>query len=70
MINLSGRLVWNNEGLASALKISPEDVGEYYTDGRCISIIRERRIAVELVKGKLAKSEGAAYDPMNPEGWK
>jgi hypothetical protein len=50
MVNPSGRLDWNIEELASALKISPKDVKEYFTDGRPISFITERRIAIEIIK--------------------
>ena len=67
MVKPSGSLDWNIEKLASALKISPEDVKEYFTDGRRVSFITERRIAIEAIKGRLAKSEGAAYDLIDPE---
>ena len=70
MVNPSGRLNWNVDELAIALKISPQDVQEYFTDGRRISFITERRIALEVLKGKLATSEGAAYDLIDIEGQK
>ena len=34
----------------------------YFTDGRRVSFILERRLAYEVLKGTLAPSEGAGYD--------
>jgi hypothetical protein len=70
MAEPSGKLDWNISELSIALKISPEDVKEYFTDGRRISFITERRIAREVLRGSLAKSEGAAYDLVDPQGRK
>lgn len=70
MVAPSGKLSWNINELASALRISADDVREYFTDGRRISFVTERRIAHEIIKGTLAKSEGAAYDLIDPEGRK
>ncbi len=53
---------WDIDDLSNALKIHPEDVNAYFTDGRRISFILERRIAREYIKGILATSEGADYD--------
>ena len=58
----AGRLTWDLSAIAAALKILPEDVREYFTDGRRVSFILERRIAREVLKGQLAESEGADYD--------
>ncbi len=62
-------LEWDVDALASALKISNEDVIEYFTDGRRVSFIVERRLRDEL-KWELASSEGAGYDLISPQGQK
>jgi hypothetical protein len=66
----NGNLTWDIKEIALALKISPEDVREYFTDGRRVSFILERRIAREILKGHLAPSEGAGFDLIDPEGGK
>ena len=65
-----GTLSWNLPELAKALHIGEADVREYFTDGRRISFLLERRIAHEVVKGRLAPSEGAGYDLMDSNGHK
>lgn len=65
-----GTLTWDIEEIASALKISSRDVREYFTDGRRVSFLLERRIAREVVKGTLAPSEGAGFDIVDPRGGK
>lgn len=66
----SGILRWDLSSVASALQVRPEDVCEYFTDGRRVSFLLERRIAREVVKGTLAPSEGAGFDLIDPEGQK
>lgn len=65
-----GMLSWNLAELAKALHVEESDVREYFTDGRRISFIIERRIAHEVIQGKLAPSEGAGYDVLDPQGGK
>lgn len=65
-----GTLSWNLAELAKALHVKESDVREYFTDGRRISFIIERRIAHEVIQGKLAPSEGAGYDVLDPQGRK
>lgn len=65
-----GTLSWNLPELAKALHIGETDVREYFTDGRRVSFLLERRIAHEVVKGRLAPSEGAGYDLIDPAGQK
>lgn len=65
-----GILTWNVEELAKALKISIQDVREYFTDGRRVSFIIERRVSKEIMKGKLASSEGAGFDLFDVAGGK
>ena len=64
----SGRLTWDLEAVAKALKIQPDDVREYFTDGRRVSFILERRIAREVLRGQVAESEGADHDVLDAEG--
>ena len=64
----NGILSWNVHEIAMALKIRPEDVREYFTDGRRVSFIVERRLAREVLKGELAPTEGAGYDIIDSHG--
>ena len=70
MGNAHGSLSWNLAEIAKALKISPEAVHEYFTDGRRVSFILERRIATEVLNATLAHSEGAGYDLIDSSGAK
>ena len=63
-------LSWNLELLAQAMQVSSDEVRQYFTDGRRVSFVLERRISREIVKGELAKSEGAAWDLIDLEGGK
>ena len=65
-----GTLSWDLPKLAAALHVGEGDVREHFTDGRRVSFLLERRIAYEVVKGKLAPSEGAGFDLLDPEGRK
>lgn len=64
----SGILIWDLKNLSDSLKIKESDVKLYFTDGRRVSFLLERRICNEVIKGKLATSEGAGYDLVDPEG--
>jgi hypothetical protein len=62
-------LAWNIEELANALKVDAKRVREYFTDGRRVAFLIERRIARE--EGfRLAPSEGASFDLMDGQGGK
>jgi hypothetical protein len=61
---------WDIDEVSKALKIHPMDVRAYFTDGRRISFILERRIAREVLHGKIATSEGADYDIVDEFGQK
>ncbi len=63
-------LTWDAKELAKALKIKEEDVKLYFTDGRRVSFLLERRIAYEVIGGKIAGSEGAGYDVIDKDGGK
>jgi hypothetical protein len=62
-------LSWDIEEVATALEVDVQSVREYFTDGRRVAFLIERRIARE--EGfKLAPSEGAAFDLVDREGGK
>lgn len=63
-------LRWDLDALSKAMKIHPDEVREYFTDGRRVSFVLERRISREIVKGSLAQSEGAAFDLLDSAGGK
>jgi len=57
-----GTLSWNLGAIARSLNITEDDTMEYFTDGRRVSFIIERRLAHEVLHGRLAPSEGASFD--------
>jgi hypothetical protein len=63
-------LSWNLPDLARVLRVSEADVREYFTDGRRVSFLLERRLAREVMQGTLAASEGAGFDLLDPQGRK
>jgi hypothetical protein len=64
------QLRWDEEELARAFKVTTKDVREYLTDGRRVSFVIERRLMWENPGWKLAPSEGAGFDLLDPEGGK
>jgi hypothetical protein len=67
---MKDKLTWDMDELVKALKIDIEDVEKYFTDGRRVSFILERRIANEILHGTIAQSEGAPYDVIGSKGRK
>lgn len=65
-----GFFKWDIKEIAKALKIKETDVRLYFTDGRRISFMLERRLAYEILNGQLAPSEGAGYDLIDAKGGK
>ena len=64
----SGWLTFDVNAVADALEISVDDVQTYFTDGRRVSFLIERR-AVEAMPGsELAPNEGAGFDLIDSEG--
>ncbi len=61
-------LVWCARKIADALRIPESDVREYMTDGRRVSFLVERRLALEHPDWRLATSGGAGYDLIDPRG--
>ena len=70
MATPNGLLKWDILQLSEALQISQDDVHDYFTDGRRVSFLFERRIAYEVLNGSLASSEGAGYDVLDSTGRK
>jgi hypothetical protein len=66
----TGSFTWNIDELAQSMRLTSDEVQAYFTDGRRVSFLLERRIAREVIHGSLAKSEGAAYDVLDPQGQK
>ena len=66
----NGVLEWNLPGLQQAMGVSADEVREYFTDGRRISFLIERRFAREVLQGRLAPSEGTPYDVIDAHGGK
>lgn len=69
-VRKKGYLAWDIRLLAEAMQITRKDVQAYFTDGRKVSFIMERRIAYEVIGGTLAASEGAGFDLIDREGGK
>jgi hypothetical protein len=69
MAKADGSLSWDLGKLAKALKISQKAVWEYFTDGRRVSFILERRFAKKM-RATLAESEGAEHDLVDSSGAK
>ena len=65
-----GVLSWNLNEIADSLKLTPKDTKDYFTDGRRVSFVLERRLAFEVLGGTLAPSEGAGYDLIDANGKK
>lgn len=61
-------MTWSADELAHALKVTVQDVKEYFTDGRRVSFVIERRLMWEHPGWTLAPSEGAGYDLLDPQG--
>lgn len=66
----TGVLAWDVAEIARVLKVETKDVHEYFTDGRRVSFLLERRLAREVIKGTLAPNEGAGFDLIDPSGKK
>lgn len=70
MTKPAGLLEWDLSKLAASMRLKPADVKLYFTDGRRVSFMLERRIAYEVLNGTLAPSEGAGWDVRDDKGRK
>jgi hypothetical protein len=62
------KIEWDVEKLSEAFRVTKDDVREYFTDGRRVSFIIERRLKWDHPGWQLAPSEGAGYDLKDPMG--
>ena len=62
------KINWDVDKLSDAFQVTKEDVREYFTDGRRVSFIIERRLKWDHPGWQLAPSEGAGYDLKDPNG--
>ena len=67
-MNKRFELHWDESSIAESLRIPLKDVREYFTDGRRVSFLVERRVCFMHPGWSLAESEGAGYDLKDPEG--
>jgi hypothetical protein len=64
----TGYFRFDIDSIADALEISVEDTRRYFTDGRRVSFLIERRVVEAMAGSKLAPSEGAGYDLIDAHG--
>ena len=65
----TGLLDWDTVQIAEALRIDEGSVREYFTDGRRVAFLIERRLRTDM-DYKMTPSEGAAFDLIDPQGGK
>ena len=70
MIEQSAVLQWNLRDVAESLHLTTQETREYFTDGRRVSFILERRICRDIIGGHLSRSEGAGFDLIDARGQK
>lgn len=63
-------LEWNIVEIASAFKISINEVKEYFSDSKNLSFVLKKRLSTEIFGGKIAESEGANFDLIDDKGRK
>lgn len=68
MSSYSGILTWDLTTISKSLHLSETDTRTYFTDGRRVSFLIERRLAFEVLNGSIAKSEGASWDVKDQHG--
>lgn len=64
----SGYFHFDIDKIAIALGISVEDTRLYFTDGRRVSFLIERRAVEAIPSSRLAPSEGSGYDLITADG--
>lgn len=67
---MNGVLEWDLAALQRSLHLTDEEVRAYFTDGRRVSFLLERRLMREVLGGQLARSEGDNYDVLDRDGRK
>jgi len=66
----SGWLTFDLKAIAESLHISLEDTRKYFTDGRRVSFLIERRAVESMAGSRLAPSEGSGFDLIDKDGGK
>lgn len=61
MIERLPTLSWDLSAVAKSLHLTQDEAIDYFTDGRRVSFILERRLC-RVIGGRLAPSEGAGFD--------
>jgi len=64
----TGWLTFDLNRIARALIISVEDTRKYFTDGRRVSFLIERRAVGTMPGSRLAPSEGSGFDLIDVDG--
>lgn len=62
------KIEWNTAALSAALELPVDDVRAYFTDGRRVSFIIERRLKNMHPGWQLSPSEKSGYDLVDPAG--
>ena len=70
VIERIGVLQWDLNGIAASLHLTQQETMDYFTDGRRVSFILERRICRDIIGGRLSPSEGAGFDLIDAHGRK
>ena len=65
---MDGVLQWDLVLLQQSLCLTEGEVKSYFTDGRRVSFVIERRLSREVLGGSLAASEGDDHDAVDREG--
>jgi len=63
-----GTLTWDVDALAEQLHLTVDETLEYFKDGRRGSFVVERRIAREIIGGRISETEGSSFDVYDSEG--
>ena len=67
-VDPSGWLNFNLTAIAQSLHISEQDTRKYFTDGRRVSFLIERRAVESMPGSRLAPSEGSGFDLIDASG--
>ncbi len=65
-----GILEWDLDSLQHAMHLNVDDVRAYFTDGRRVSFMLERRLMREVLGGRFSASEGDDHDLVDAQGKK
>ena len=63
-----GTLTWDASALAEQLHLTVDETLQYFKEGRRGSFVVERRIAKEIIGGRIAESEGKSFDIYDRKG--